>query len=206
MEQQKMEKIAIITTDKKLAELCEAECILCGYNAEIFVSAQALRSSFTRYLWDIDTVPDISKMSEKSTIRMSREKDFFEDKQSIRIPPTLKNLHHLISNFSKEESSYECDIPKALVLKNRETRTILFGDRFTELSEHEFKVLEYLCKNRSKPVKREEINLILGAERGNISDVYIYHLRKKLEDLCGNRMISTVRSKGYMIDIDLVEK
>ncbi len=200
-----MEKIAIVTTDKKLAELCEAECMLCGYSVEVFMSAQALHSSFTRYLWDIDTVPDMAKMSEKNTIRMSRKADVFEDEKNIRIPPSLKKLRQSINSFSKAEPTYEYDVHKALVLKNRKTRTISFGDRFADLSEYELKVLEYLCKNRSKPVKREEINSILGAEKGNISDVYVCHLRKKLEDLCGNRMISTVRSKGYMITIDLVE-
>ena len=200
-----MEKIAIITTDKKLAELCEAECLLCGYTAEVFVSSQTLRSSFIKYLWDIDTVPDISKLSGKNTIRMSREEDFFEDEQCIHIPISLKRLRYLINNSSKTEYSYEQDIPKALVLKDRKARTISFGDRFMDLSEYEFKILEYLCKNRSKPVKREELNSILNAEKGNISDVYICHLRKKLEDLCGNRMISTVRSKGYKIEVDLIE-
>lgn len=129
-----MEKIAIITTDKRLAEICQSECVLCGYKVEVFMSAQALHSSFTRYLWDIDTVSDISKMSEKNTIRMSREKDFLEDERSIRIPPSLRKLRYLINSFSKAESTYEYDIPKALVLRDRETRTISFANEIVLVS------------------------------------------------------------------------
>lgn len=199
-----MEKIAIITTDKQLAKLCELECKLGGYTVEIFTSAQSLRKSFNRYLWDIDTVPDITKLQEKNAIRMSKKEDFFENDQQLRIPPSLQRLRYLINNNTTNESSYEEDHPKALILNDRKTRTISYGEKYTDLSEHEFKVLEYLCSNRSKPVKREELNSILGAESGNISDVYICHLRKKLEILCGSRMISTIRNQGYMIDIGLV--
>lgn len=200
-----MKKIAIITTDKHLAKLCELECKLCGYNTEIFTSAQSLRKSFVKYLWDIDTVPEISALQEKNTVLMSRKENFFEDGQRLRIPPSLKRLRDLISDFSKDALSIEQNTKNVLVLIDKKTRTISYGDKYTDLSEYEFKVLKHLCSKRSEPVKREELNLILGAESGNISDVYICHLRKKLEMLCGSRKISTVRNQGYMIDIALEE-
>ncbi len=201
-----MKKIAIITADKQLSKLCELECRLNGYNVETYTSAQSLRKSFMRYLWDIDTVPEISKMQEKNTILMSRKEDFFEDEQRIRIPPSLEKLRYLINNYSTNEFPLEQNTATVLVLIDRKTRTISYGDKYTDLSAYEFKVLEHLCSNHSKPVKREELNSILGAENGNISDVYIYHLRKKLEMLCGSRMISTVRNQGYMIEIALEEQ
>lgn len=200
-----MDKIAIITADKKLAQLCDAECRLCGYETEIFLSSQSLKGSFVKYLWDIDTVTDVSKLSENCTIRMSSEKDFTEDDRNIHIPPSLKKLRCLINSSERTVNSNITEEPKDLILKDRKTRTISFGDKIATLSEYEFKVLEYLCQNRAKPVKREVLNKILDADSGNISDVYIYHLRKKLEDLCGNRMIKTVRSIGYSIDISLTE-
>lgn len=201
-----MNKIAIITADKQLSRLCELECKLNGYAVETFTSAQSLRKSFARYLWDIDTVPEISKMQENNSILMSRKEDFFENEQRLRIPPSLERLRYLINNYSTNEFPLEQKTANALVLIDRKTRTISYGDKYTDLSEHEFKVLTHLCANHSKPVKREELNSILGAESGNISDVYIYHLRKKLEILCGSRMISTVRNQGYMIEIALEEQ
>ena len=95
-----MNKIAIITADKQLSRLCELECKLSGYTVETFTSAQSLRKSFARYLWDIDTVPEISKMQENNSILMSRKEDFFENEQRLRIPPSLERLRYLINNYS----------------------------------------------------------------------------------------------------------
>lgn len=200
-----MEKIAVITTDKQLAKLCELECRLEGYDVEVFSSAQALRKSYAKYLWDIDTVPDVSKMLKNNTVRMSRKEELIEDGECLRIPPSLNRLRYMINNSPKNEPLYENNRPLALVLSNRETRTISFGEKMIDLSDHEFKVLEHLCANRGKAVKREELNALLGANGGNISDVYVCHLRKKLESICGSKMISTVRHQGYMIDINISE-
>ena len=200
-----MKKIAIVTTDKQLAELCELECKLLGYDPETFTSAQSLRKRFAKYLWDVDTVPDISKIPETNTVRMSRKEVLFEDEQSISLPPSLNKLRYLINTPTKNESSFVHDPPRVLILTDKNTRTVSFGERSIELSDHELKVIKYLCQNRGKPIKREDLNALLGAQRGNISDVYIYHLRKKLEFLCEKRMISTVRNQGYMIEIDLIE-
>ena len=198
-----MKKIAIITADKQLSKLCELECKLSGYNVETFTSAQSLRKSFMRYLWDIDTVPEISKMQEQNAILMSRKEDLAKNEQNLHIPPSLERLRYLLNKPSTTETSFEQSTQSSLVLIDKKTRTISYGDKYIDLSEHELKVLKHLCAKHSETVKREELNLILGAECGNISDVYVYHLRKKLEALCGNRMIYTVRNQGYRIDIAL---
>ena len=41
------------------------------------------------------------------------------------------------------------------------------------------------------------LNKIFDVTDGNIVDVYIHHLRKKLEEPFSRKIIYTVRSKGY---------
>ena len=78
-----------------------------------------------------------------------------------------------------------------------------YGESSVTLTESEFKVLEYLCSNLGKTVTRQELNMLLGADSSNISDVYVCHLRKKLEALSARKLIYTERSRGYRIEIGL---
>ena len=82
---------------------------------------------------------------------------------------------------------------------NSERRCAVWGNQEIPLSENEYKVLEFLCARRGTSVLREEIDELLGVEDGNMSDVYICHLRRKLDNKLGLKLICTVRGKGYML-------
>lgn len=75
----------------------------------------------------------------------------------------------------------------------------IWGDRIIPLSDNEYKVLSLLCENRREVVERERIYAELGAEDGNMGDVYICHLRKKIDNKLGLKLIYTIRGKGYML-------
>ena len=78
-------------------------------------------------------------------------------------------------------------------------KAAIWGDQMIPLSDNEYKVLSLLCENRREVVEREKIYAELGAEDGNMGDVYICHLRKKLDNRLGLKLIYTVRGKGYML-------
>lgn len=72
-----------------------------------------------------------------------------------------------------------------------------------DLSAKEFSLLEYLVRNKGKIVTRTmiaehvwDINFDTGT---NVIDVYINYLRKKLEKKPSNKVIHTVRGKGYIL-------
>ena len=44
-----------------------------------------------------------------------------------------------------------------------------------------------------------ELSKLIGGASGNMCDVYICMLRKKIDDQFGVKLIYTVRGKGYMI-------
>lgn len=76
------------------------------------------------------------------------------------------------------------------------------GDRI-HLSSKEYAVLEYMMRNPGTVLSRTQIEQhvwnydYLGAS--NMVDVYIRYLRKKLDDPYDDKLIYTVRGKGYVI-------
>lgn len=78
-------------------------------------------------------------------------------------------------------------------------KAAIWGDSRIYLSDNEFKVLSLLCENRGETVEREKIYSLLGAEEGNMGDVYICHLRRKIDNKLGLKLIYTIRGKGYML-------
>jgi two-component system copper resistance phosphate regulon response regulator CusR len=73
-----------------------------------------------------------------------------------------------------------------------------------ELAPKEFSILEYLMRNRGRPLSRtmivEHVWDMDYDGLTNIVDVYIRHLRSKIDDRYPEKMIQTVRGIGYMLD------
>ena len=73
-----------------------------------------------------------------------------------------------------------------------------------ELAPKEFSILEYLMRNRGRPLSRtmivEHVWDMDYDGLTNIVDVYIRHLRSKIDDKWPTKMIQTVRGIGYMIE------
>src|SRR5438270_5294203 len=73
-----------------------------------------------------------------------------------------------------------------------------------ELAPKEFSILEYLMRNRGRPLSRtmivEHVWDMDYDGLTNIVDVYIRHLRSKIDDRFPTKMIHTVGGIGYMLD------
>lgn len=73
-----------------------------------------------------------------------------------------------------------------------------------ELAPKEFSILEYLMRNRGRPLSRtmivEHVWDMDYDGLTNIVDVYIRHLRSKVDDRWPTKLIHTVRGVGYMVD------
>ncbi len=73
-----------------------------------------------------------------------------------------------------------------------------------DLAPKEFSILEYLMRNRGRPLSRTMIvEHVWDMEYDgltNIVDVYIRHLRSKIDDRFPVKMIHTVRGIGYMLE------
>lgn len=74
------------------------------------------------------------------------------------------------------------------------------GDRTLSLSPHEWTVFLCLWENRGEVVSRDTLRGLLGSTEGNMVEVYICHLRDRLEKPLNRRLITTVRGKGYRME------
>jgi len=73
-----------------------------------------------------------------------------------------------------------------------------------DLAPKEFGILEYMMRNKGRPLSRtmivEHVWDMDYDGLTNIVDVYIRHLRSKIDDKFPVKMIHTVRGIGYMLD------
>jgi heavy metal response regulator len=74
-----------------------------------------------------------------------------------------------------------------------------------ELAPKEFSILEYLMRNKGRPLSRtmivEHVWDMDYDGLTNIVDVYIRHLRSKIDDRYPLKLIHTVRGVGYMLEL-----
>ena len=79
------------------------------------------------------------------------------------------------------------------------------GAESIDLAPKEFGILEYMMRNRGRPLSRtmivEHVWDMDYDGLTNIVDVYIRHLRSKIDDKWPVKMIQTVRGIGYMLDV-----
>src|SRR3954454_10775171 len=73
-----------------------------------------------------------------------------------------------------------------------------------DLAPKEFAILEYMMRNRGRPLSRtmivEHVWDMDYDGLTNIVDVYIRHLRSKIDDKYAQKLIQTVRGIGYTLD------
>lgn len=83
------------------------------------------------------------------------------------------------------------------------SHTVKRGETEIELSAREFNLLEYLIRNKGKVLSRERIeNNVWSFDYAggtNVVDVYIWYLRKKIDDPFKEKLIHTVRGNGYVL-------
>ena len=89
-----------------------------------------------------------------------------------------------------------------LVLDEK-SRRVRFDSQEITLTNREFMMLEILLKNRDIVLSRETLlEKVCGYDyvgETNIVDVYVRHLRSKIDEVYGVKMLQTVRGVGYVI-------
>ena len=83
------------------------------------------------------------------------------------------------------------------------TRVVQRGNRKLDLTQKEFALLEYLMRNSDQVMTRamigEHVWNFTWDRMTNVIDVYVNHLRRKLEDGGEPRLIHAVRGVGYVL-------
>lgn len=91
---------------------------------------------------------------------------------------------------------------ESAVILRRDGMTAEYDGVTVRLTEREFRLLEVLAEKSGATVSREVIlrDAWDGMEsRGNVVDVYVGYLRRKLEPILGRGAILAVRGAGYVL-------
>lgn len=91
---------------------------------------------------------------------------------------------------------------------NRETHEVRRGENRVRLTAKEFALLEYLMSHPDKVLTRTSIlEVVWGYQFDmltNVVDVYIGHLRKKIDEGHPQKLICTVRDIGYKLSCRVI--
>ena len=198
-----VKRVAIVSSDPILVRFFSLECQLRDCEVHVFSKMPAHIDGYDRVFVDIDTVrkyaTDHARIVTVSAAHMGA------DTKRLPWPVRVEELCDALLASAEESVSVPED-EAVLWMQSRKRRELRFGFRVAELSVREWMLFEALAQNEKKPVERETLMHVFDAEAGNIVDVYICHLRKKLERLCDRRVITTVRGVGYCLEIPVREE
>ena len=213
-----MIKINILSEDIFYARMlmCEIKSVFGCAMGDIDVTVNEVAYSDSKRSGDI-TIVDLDgkyageDLNSSRIIGFSSDADIINSKKflfckRIFIRPFL--IEDLLS-FVIEETRALFDIgidaknegARELTLTFEDDNNVRFCGNRLHLSKNEYEILSLLKSKESENVSRDEINLVLGGECGNMCDVYICRIRGKLAEFCNEKIIYTVRNKGYMLKL-----
>ena len=201
--------LAIVSKRRELIRFFELEALNCGFEVSSFDKMPLELSCFDLLIIDTAVTFRAPTVFEGRVIFITDEENSIPDgAECLSYPIPVDTLRYVYEQMLYGERAVE----RTVIRDEKDDRIFFYRDhndtvgykgRSITLSDHERTILTRLCECSGEPVSREELNALLGASGGNIADVYVCRLRKKLEDTDGRRVIFTVRSKGYKIVADM---
>lgn len=219
-----MGRILVIEDEKNIASFLKMELEYEGYEVDNSYDGKeglekALNTDFNLIILDL-MIPYLNglevcrriRKSKKTPIIMLTARDSVMDKVSgfqmgaddylvkpFAIEELLARIEALLRRVQNStEVSNIIEFKDILI--NIESRTVRCSGEEVNLTTKEYELLLYLIKNKNKVLSRDSlIENIWGYDydgENNVVDVYIRHLRSKLNN---NDYIQTVRGVGYVV-------
>ena len=196
-------KIIIISASELLRDFFCLEAQSLGFFVDCFEKFERAHNDISDYdlaIIDRDTIKQKPLNTAKRELTVSVE----SGKVDIIYPISVIDLREIYIDLLIKEASAKninVDTDSKIIFYVNEKNKISINNKNYILSDTEYKILSILCKNSKNVVLREDIQQIFENGNSNICDVYICKLRKKLEEPLGQKLIFTVRQKGYKIVI-----
>ena len=128
-------------------------------------------------------------------------KPFEMEELLARVRSSIRSNTMIIAGVSLNEQTSLLSIADLSI--NIDTREVTRNGKSISLTPKEYDLLVYLLTNKNKIVTREGIlTHVWGYEyegETNVIDVYIRHLRKKIDEEFSSPLIHTIRGIGYSI-------
>lgn len=105
----------------------------------------------------------------------------------------------------REVREYSNILKNGSLTINTVENSVIRDNKVIDLTSKEYALLEYLMRNRGYILTRSQIEEHVwgypGSDNSNIVDVYIRFLRKKIDEGFSQKIIETVRGKGYRMRV-----
>lgn len=202
-------RIAVISSDHDVALFFELEAMACGCSVRVFSSPPQELSEFDFVVLDLTAgycfaeegscqIAAVCKDGCKTQhlsfdyvwewpVSVQTVREAYED--------TVASNEVLVASSSQNNTIY---------FLSDSTYTVVYRNQTISLTQSEWLVLDLLAKAGGQIVDRAEISDLFAGTKGNLADVHICHLRKKLEAPFGIRLIETVRGNGYTLKAKIV--
>ena len=219
----------IVEDERKLIDILQRSLRSEGYAVDGVLSAAAGLDYARTYHYDLVIIDlQLPDGTGTSLLRQIRE---FGQTMPVLILTARSDLESKVENFQAGADDYvvkpvamaELNIRVQALLRrgpvlqenvlraadlevNRLTRQVKRGGKRIELSPKEYSLLEYLFLHSGRTLSRSMIVEKIWDQSfeglTNIVDVYIGHLRRKIDEGREPKLIRTVRGLGYMLDSD----
>lgn len=220
-----MKKILIIEDEKNISSFVKMELEFEGYITQVIEDGkqgldEAINKDYDLILLDL-MLPSLNgieicrrlKKEKNTPIIMLSAKDSVMDKVSglqmgaddyVSKPFAIEELLARIQVVFRRENNANS---KTLNFKdlsiNIDSRVVKKGDEELSLTNKEYELLLYLMENKEKVISRVSLlESVWGYNyetETNVVDVYVRHLRNKLDTEDKEEYIKTVRSIGYVM-------
>ncbi|MBS6509399.1 MAG: response regulator transcription factor [Paraclostridium bifermentans] len=220
-----MKKILIIEDEKNISSFVKMELEFEGYITQVIEDGkqgldEAINKDYDLILLDL-MLPSLNgieicrrvKKEKNTPIIMLSAKDSVMDKVSglqmgaddyVAKPFAIEELLARIQVVFRRDNNLNSKILNFKDLSiNTESRLVKKGDEELSLTNKEYELLLYLMENKEKVIPRFSLlESVWGYNyetETNVVDVYVRHLRNKLDTEDKEEYIKTVRSIGYVM-------
>ena len=192
--------IAVVSSNKSISEFLSLEAQSCGCHVDVM---SRLPISFVNY--DIIVIDDDGsiRIPENSNgIYIITHNDEQNGENTFHWPMRVSDIRRIYEGDAERNPvkvvNSEDDV---IYLTSSEEKAVIYQNKRISLTDGEWRVISCLGNAGGKAVSREELMSLFDTADGNIAEVYICRLRRKLEAPFGVRFIRTVRGKGYSLNV-----
>lgn len=196
--------VCICSDDEIFAHLLACELRLAGFSAATASKDRPYPAPVRLYLLDADTPGLPALAPEVPVLRFSSAKgspaEFVRPFQTSELVLQVASLLGKAAPAKKPPRGAKSKPRRRVWTLSDGSRSVTTGGKALVLSPREYLLFKYLYEKGGTPVSREEAALAVWGKvpsGTNVVDVYVYYLREKLEKTFGDKVIHTVRGKGY---------
>lgn len=199
--------VAVISSNTELLNFFELELLTMGFEVSALQSLAESCDNYDFLIIDTDTVSTVLSAYNCPVVCVSAA--YNGEGDGTLFLPWPVSVHRIAECcrdvYNQADGMRNSDKENILYVIDKCNGIAVLNGMHVKLSKTEFKIMKTLCRAKGEIVTREQLMQAVGADKGNISDVYICRLRKKLECMCEKQLIYTERSVGYYTVLRMTE-